>query len=231
MNWKEYQVQTAKAFKGVGCTAEIEKIVDGVRGTHEIDVYVTFQQYGVSCTWIVECKYWKSNVTKDKVITLQGIVDDVGADRGILISKTGFQSGAIKASRNSCITLTSLEDLIDDLSESATKRAIETLHIRLTRTKHQLYSLKKIVKTGKNSFTSLYPDHIDGKAVLHYFGMLCIIETGFENIKLGKQSFPCDFDDSTNKIVTTDSLEKFLKKVHLHVETCDQWLKLNAKQP
>lgn len=228
MNWKEYQVQTAKAFQAVGCAAEVEKIVEGVRGTHEIDVYVSFQQYGVRCTWVVECKYWKSNVTKDKVITLQGIVDDIGADRGILISKTGFQSGAIKASRNSCITLTSLEDLIDDLGESATKRAIETLHIKLTRTKHRLYSLRKTIKTGKNSFSSSFPDYIDGKAAMHYFGTLCIIETGFENIKLGKKSYPCDFDDSTNKIVTTDSIEEYLGKVQLHVETFEQWLNANT---
>lgn len=73
--------------------------------------------------WIIECKAWKNNIPKEKVTALSAIVQDVGADRGFLLSEVGFQSGAIRAARSSNITLTSLEDL----SFSAEKFSIDTL--------------------------------------------------------------------------------------------------------
>jgi uncharacterized protein YbaA (DUF1428 family) len=224
MNWKEYQSRTAEVFREAGCNADVEAIVEGVRGEHEIDVYVTFEQYGITCTWVVECKCWNSNVPKEKVLALQAIVDDVGADRGVLISKTGFQSGAIKAARKSNITLTSLEDLVDDLKENSTKRAIETLEVSLAKTKHRVFSLSKTEKLGENSFRSSYPEGIDGKTAARYGGELCILEHGFENLKLGKQSYPYKFDNDGNKIHSTKSIEKFLEAVQNQVEICNLWL-------
>ena len=56
-------------------------------------------------------------------MALTSIVQDIGADRGFLLSEVGFQSGAILAARSSNITLTSLEDL----SASAEKFSIDTL--------------------------------------------------------------------------------------------------------
>ena len=109
--WKDYQETTAEFFRRLGCTAEVEATVKGIRGKHKVDVLVTGAIHSISFRWIVECKFWKNNVTKDKVLILQNIVQDVGADRGFLLSETGFQSGAIRASRCSNITLSSLDDL------------------------------------------------------------------------------------------------------------------------
>ncbi|HHQ6632593.1 TPA: restriction endonuclease [Serratia fonticola] len=116
LNWKEYQEETAKIFRSLGCKAEVECKLAGVRGEHEIDVLVTFERFGVISTWVIECKYWNTAISKDKILTLQSIVDDVGADRGIFISKSGYQSGAFKQAEKSNITLTSLEELFADVS-------------------------------------------------------------------------------------------------------------------
>lgn len=110
-NWREYQEEVAAFFRRQGCNAEVEKIVQGVRAKHEVDVHVTFHRSGINCTWLVECKLWKSKVSKEKVMALKSIVDDVGADRGIIVSEKGFQSGALDAVRDSNITLvTSIEE-------------------------------------------------------------------------------------------------------------------------
>lgn len=110
-DWREYQVEVAAFFRRQGCNAEVEKKVRGVRSKHEIDVYVQFHRSGIECTWVVECKLWKSKVPKEKVMALKSIVDDIGADRGIIVSEKGFQSGALDAVRDSNITLvTSLEE-------------------------------------------------------------------------------------------------------------------------
>ena len=133
MHWKEYQNNAASFFKGLGLSASVERGVDGARGTHEIDVFVEGKAYGVPFIWVVECKAWKSNIPKEKVMALSSIVQDVGADRGFLLSEIGFQSGAIKATKNSNITLTSLEDLRFNIGADIEELTIASFVWRSTR--------------------------------------------------------------------------------------------------
>ncbi|WP_201788148.1 restriction endonuclease [Paraburkholderia phytofirmans] len=110
-NWRQYQEQTAAAFRRLGFTAEVDYTAAGVRARHDIDVYVTFTQQSIPCTWVVECKLWATRVPKEKILALKSIVDDLGADRGIIVSEAGFQPGAQDAARGTNITLvTSLEE-------------------------------------------------------------------------------------------------------------------------
>ena len=94
-NWHEYQEAVARVFSELGCSVEVDKKVTGARGQHDIDVYVTFEKFGQECRWIIECKLWSKRIHKSEVQTLHGIVQDVGADRGLLFTETGFQSGAL----------------------------------------------------------------------------------------------------------------------------------------
>lgn len=110
-DWKQYQNQVAEFFRSLGLSATVEASVEGARGIHDIDVWVTFSKYGLDIRWAVECKLWKSAITKEKVLALQQIAHDVGADRAILSSESGFQAGAIQIARKSNVTLTSLEEL------------------------------------------------------------------------------------------------------------------------
>ena len=117
MDWKELQVAVGELFKSVGCSSEVDKKIECARGEHCIDVYVQFNMLSFSCIWIIECKNWNSNIPKEKVLALQSIVQDVGADKGVLVSSKGFQSGAIRSANNTNIILTNFEDLksyIDD---------------------------------------------------------------------------------------------------------------------
>jgi hypothetical protein len=123
MQWSEYQIKAAEFFSSLGLKSEIEYRVEGARGVHVIDVYVAGSYGGIAFNWVVECKAWKSNIPKEKVMVLSSIVQDVGADRGFLLSEVGFQSGALLAARSSNITLTSLADL----SLSAEKFSIDAL--------------------------------------------------------------------------------------------------------
>ncbi|WP_431605167.1 restriction endonuclease [Acinetobacter johnsonii] len=43
---------------------------------------------------MIECKNWKTNIPKEKVLALRSIVEDIGAHRGFIVSNKGFQSGA-----------------------------------------------------------------------------------------------------------------------------------------
>lgn len=224
MSWKDYQNQTAKLFENIGCKVALEAKVKGVRGEHEVDVYVTFEQYGINCAWVIECKFWNTNVPKEKVLTLQAIVNDVGADRGILISKTEFQSGAIRCAQKSNITLTSLEDLKKDLAHDLTKRMIDSLEAKLLNTKNQIFDLSTKEKVREGCWRSSYPEGISGKMAMEYGGMLCILETGFSNHKVGKKLYPIEFSEDRNKIKTTESIEEFLSAVKNQLTIINAWL-------
>ena len=110
-DWRDYQGAVAEVFRQLGCSAEVDKTVTGARGQHDIDVYVTFEKFGHECRWIIECKLWSRPVPRSHVHTLHNIVQNIGADRGLIFSETGFQSGARTAAQNTNILLqTSLED-------------------------------------------------------------------------------------------------------------------------
>ena len=110
-DWREYQEAAARVFRQLRCHAEVDKTIEGARGPHNVDVYVTFHKFGHECRWIVECKLWSTPVTRAEVLTLHSIVQNTGADRGVIFSESGFQSGAHTAAQNTNILLqSSLED-------------------------------------------------------------------------------------------------------------------------
>ncbi len=55
-DWKQYQEEAAAFFRFLGFKAEVNHTVEGVRSTHAIDVYITFDRWGMRHTWIVDCK-------------------------------------------------------------------------------------------------------------------------------------------------------------------------------
>jgi restriction system protein len=109
--WREYQEQAAILFRELGFDVYTDLQVTGARGRHDVDVYASFERAGLAVNWIIECKYWKRPVDKSHVLTLRSIVEDVGADRGILLSESGAQSGAVAVTRKSNVHVTSIIDL------------------------------------------------------------------------------------------------------------------------
>ena len=115
-SWRDYQEAVAGVFRRLGCSAEVDKTVTGARGPHNIDVYVTFKKFGQECRWIIECKQLSRPADKSVVQTLQSIVQNIGADRGLIFSESGFQSGAYTASQNTNILL---QDSLEDFRRTA----------------------------------------------------------------------------------------------------------------
>lgn len=124
-NWRDYQSAVAEIFRELECDADEEATVRGARATHKVDVDVRFNRHGVHCRWIVECKLWQRPVEKSHVEALKSIVDDIGADRGILFSERGFQSGAHDAaSRTNILLQTSLEEFRKTVQLDETRFAL-----------------------------------------------------------------------------------------------------------
>ncbi len=109
--WHDYQEQAAEFFRTLGMDANVDERLEGARGQHDVDVVVRETRVGIEQLWVVECKLWRRSVDKEPVAALVHIAQDVGADRGIMLSEKGFQPGAIRLALSSNITLTSLADL------------------------------------------------------------------------------------------------------------------------
>lgn len=61
---------------------------------HQVDIYWKFRMAGVEHCVIVECKNYNSSVTVDKIKVLHDTAMDLDA-KALIITKTGYQSGAV----------------------------------------------------------------------------------------------------------------------------------------
>lgn len=72
--WRDYQEEAAEFFRSLGLDASTNVSVDGVRTTHDVDVLVRSHHAGFDVLWLVECKLWKTPVSKLHVLALREIV-------------------------------------------------------------------------------------------------------------------------------------------------------------
>lgn len=142
-NWKDYQEEAAVFFRGLGLDAQTDVRIQGVRTHHEVDVVVRLHQVGFDILWLIECKYWQTPVSKLHVLALREIVSDVGADRGILLSEAGFQSGAIEAATLTNVQPTSLATLQETASADILAMRLRELHDRTQACKQQYWDIPK----------------------------------------------------------------------------------------
>lgn len=62
---------------------------------HQIDVYWEFKQVGIIHRVLIECKNYASNLTLEKARNFFGVLHDIGNTSGLIVTKTGFQSGVV----------------------------------------------------------------------------------------------------------------------------------------
>lgn len=111
-DWFIFQEKICNHLKNLGFTASTNKTILGIRTNHDIDIYSEIFIAGQKTIWIIEAKYWNSNVSKLHVLALRTIIEDIGADKGFIISKKGFQKGAIESTNNTNIGLLTFDEFI-----------------------------------------------------------------------------------------------------------------------
>lgn len=98
------------------------KIIDADDGTYQIDVYAEFTALGTKNKVLVECKRHSNPIKRELVAALYDKLRSVGAQKGILISTTGFQSGATKYAQKHGIALWQIcNEYIRHVSASANR--------------------------------------------------------------------------------------------------------------
>ncbi|MBY8823748.1 restriction endonuclease [Sphingomonas colocasiae] len=153
VDWKEYQQEAAEFFRSLGLSADIDMTLKGARTTHDVDVVVRSKHVGFEILWLVECKHWKSPVSKLHVLGLREIVADLGADRGILLCEAGFQAGAIEAANLTNVQVSSLATLSLETKNDLSAMRLRDIADRVAIAKSLYWDLDKSyrIKIGLRS--------------------------------------------------------------------------------
>ena len=99
-DWEELQAGVCRIFTEIGLQAEQNKKVRTPRGEVSLDVFAIDPGSVDKIQYVVECKNWNSSVPQSVVHSFTTVMQEVGANIGYLVSKHGFQKGAIEYLRN-----------------------------------------------------------------------------------------------------------------------------------
>lgn len=111
-HWKELQNNVAEILNECGYETLVEKTIQTVRGNVTIDCFAE-KQNGHRTIIFAECKFWSKRIPQSIVHSFRTVVNDSGANSGFIISKAGFQKGAIDAVENSNITLMTYNEFLE----------------------------------------------------------------------------------------------------------------------
>lgn len=84
-----------------------EKTYDG---NYQIDGKISFSLMGVKFITIIECKKFNYPIKRDHIVTLYNRICATGANKGIFVTTSYFQSGAIQYASKHGIALISIVD-------------------------------------------------------------------------------------------------------------------------
>lgn len=79
-------------------------------GEFQIDIKITFDFLGADYITLVECKRHKTPIKREVVQILKDKIERIGAHKGILVSTSDFQKGALDYSKIHGIALANIVD-------------------------------------------------------------------------------------------------------------------------
>lgn len=212
MSWQAFQQEIAEFFRQLGCNAEVEAKVQGARAKHEVDVWVTFSRFGLTQKWAVECKKWSSAIPKEKVMALRAIVEDLGADKGILISERGFQAGAFDAAANTNIALTTWNEFRNVAKNDLYRNLIGQLETTLSQLQARYWNLflHEYKRIGMNATgTSTLKPGGDSKVCNEIGSCLSLLEWGRKEAITGMFPAIVETRDDGSRILA-QNIEEFI---------------------
>lgn len=89
------------------------KVVEAYDGNYQLDGYIEFEVMGVLYKTIVECKHYKNPISREVVQKVYDNIRAIGAQKGIVVSTSNFQSGAIDYARAHGIALIQMTETED----------------------------------------------------------------------------------------------------------------------
>jgi hypothetical protein len=121
------ELHVESLLRSAGLEPQRRQKIRGARHLDEFDVVVDITSLGLSSKWVIECKDTSAKVKKDVVVGFCGRVENIGADKGIMVSTSGYQSGCWAAVENRSVHLlvtSQLEEFLgDEIAWASLRRA------------------------------------------------------------------------------------------------------------
>jgi hypothetical protein len=179
-DWKDLQIKVKEIYESLGCDAKEDINVQGIRTKHQIDVFAVFNFGGQVYRTIIECKYWNSRVKKGQVGTLLGVIADIGAEKGVIVSKKGFQSGAREFARYTNISLVSYDELVRDSEHFINKFKLESAIKRLEKMENPFTKFYDLMTDEAEKSDAWWYPNLEGSLLL---GVISILKHKIEHIE------------------------------------------------
>ncbi|MEL5435517.1 restriction endonuclease [Serratia sp. IR-2025] len=200
--WFKFQEKICEHFISLGAKAETNVTVNGPTTSHDIDILVTSKYLGTEFTWIIEAKHWKSRIPIEKVNALTTVVKNIGADRGFIISKAGFQKGAIDASKFNNISLMTFDELKKNTEHLIQYETIKMHFNRLIILSARYWGHKKRIRQDYNLRSDL------GDLKINFSGTILLYRIS-EILREEKISYPIHFSTVMEDRVGEDVINNF----------------------
>jgi restriction system protein len=207
-DWRRYQEEAAAFFRSAGLKATTDVTVRGVRSAHDIDVFVEFERAGMAHSWVVECKAHARAISKDRALLLRQIVDDVGADKGILLAENGFQAGAKEVVQSTNTLVTSLAELRAASSDEILDVALGSLERRVRLALKRVHSLEVRITNRSSRLPSIPAGEWRHDSVISLVGFLSMLESGIRAAQ--DREFPTAYTWSVDDRVVRASRSEFV---------------------
>jgi len=115
---KAFELLIETIFKNLVKNPELEKVehnikLEGKDGPRQIDVLVTSEVVGIKFLTIIECRDYNIKLPVGHIDGFHSKLQDVNANKGVLISKLGFSSKAIAKAKRLGITLCTVQEVSD----------------------------------------------------------------------------------------------------------------------
>jgi hypothetical protein len=132
----EYEQLTQSIYQAIlhqeginNITVEHNTSIKGRSGVeHQIDVFWKFKQAGIEHKVIIECKNYATALTLEKVRNFFAVSHDIGNTTALMVTKTGYQSGATDFANYYGIGLKLLRKPTND----DWKGRVKDIHLRIT---------------------------------------------------------------------------------------------------
>lgn len=128
IDWKSYQ----KIIAGIHALDRNVEVKDEYDypvhsgGTKEVDVVVWDSRERYTVTTLIECKFHSGSIEQEVVDSLVGVLNNSDADKGVVISKNGFQSGAKERAEGSGVELWTLRQINPEIDLENRIRQVNT---------------------------------------------------------------------------------------------------------
>lgn len=143
----------------------LDVLAEAYDGCYQLDGYIEFECMGIVYKTIVECKCQKTPIKREVVQKLNDTIKAVGANKGIVISASDFQSGAILYAQMHGIALIQLREKKLEMGQDDCRRIVTKFsHIGYDEESPYIGVLIEIGRDGesmKNTYLSPLSDVLE----------------------------------------------------------------------